>query len=151
MIRDAHPDDIEQMLLIVNQVHQELDYYKSFKLDLERTAETLFALIQQSEGIVLVSSNEEVVEGFIIGIVTPFWFTKTKYATDIALCVDAKYRNKTIGYKLLKRFIEEGKKKGAKIISTSLNDEADNPKYEKLIKKMGYHYHGKNYEMDLRE
>lgn len=151
MIRTATTDDIEQMLLIVAQVHQEIEYYRSFELNIDRAADMLLTLAITDEGIVLVSENDEQIEGFVFGIITEFWFTNTKYATDMALCVGNDFRNKTVGYKLLKQFIKTAKEKGAEIISTSLNDEADNAKYERLITRLGYQYQGRNFEMDLRK
>ena len=150
MIRPAIYDDLEELLLLFSDTHTELEWYRQFPFSVERVADVLIALIDDENGIVSVYEGEDgKVIGVIIGMIDQLWFSTAKYAVDMALVVNRKNRFERIGYKLLKHFINYVKEKGVNNIATSLNGEQDNKKYEKLLTRLGYQYHGKNYEIRI--
>ena len=62
-------------------------------------------------GVIIVGEQNSRVEGMLIpGITTDPWLPQIKTLKEIAWWVEPKYRNTTLGYKLLKKYMEYGEK-----------------------------------------
>jgi len=62
-------------------------------------------------GVIIVGEQNSRVEGMLIaGITTDPWLPQVKTLKEIAWWVEPKYRNTTLGYKLLKKYMEYGEK-----------------------------------------
>lgn len=75
--------------------------------------------------------------GVIMGIITPtIWCDKTLQLSELAWYVKPEYRNTSIGYRLLKAYIEEGKrlKESGRIKFFTISKMVDSPdiKYQKF-------------------
>jgi hypothetical protein len=106
MIRQATKYDktqiIEMMQLFRAESH--IEQYKD--LDNVEYWNRLLDSILSGQGIIYIEDNV----GLIIGIVMPtIWCDKTLVLSELAWYVKPEHRNTTVGYRLLKAYVEYGK------------------------------------------
>lgn len=106
MIRQANkfdfPDIWDLMVEFRNQTTEK------FLHDIENKPylENVMARIMAGAGIIYIAPNK----GLIAGVIAPsFWCDKTLLLQEICWYVKPEYRNTTIGYRLLKAYIEKAK------------------------------------------
>lgn len=105
MIRQAtkydKPEIIETMKLF--RAESQIEQYKD--LDNEPYWNRLLDHILAGAGVVFIEENK----GLIMGLISPtIWCDKTFYMQELAWYVKPEYRNTTLGYKLLKKYVEHG-------------------------------------------
>jgi GNAT superfamily N-acetyltransferase len=136
-IREAEPRDIEEVLVLGWEMHQE-SRYKTMEFSLEKVAQFFQFVIDSPDYIFLVvEKNSRVVGGFI-GYAMPQWFSDDLAAGDFALFIDQENRGGTAALKLVKKYIEWAKSKGVASeniglgITTGIHTEKTQMFYERL-------------------
>ena len=113
--------------------------------DEEYSRKGLLGVIENHVMFIAVKGEERL--GFIAGIKTPHLFNpKISILVEIFWWVSEKYRNTRAGLMLLNSFTEYGKQ-NADLVTMAL--EAHSPVNDKTITKRGYHFHEKNYLMEV--
>ena len=108
---------------------------KTYKID-EKEEKKIKKRIRSRKVIFLVAEIDDKIVGLIDGYIIESIYFKEKIAYLDHLCVDEKYRNNGIGSKLIEKFSEISKKKGAKYIK--LNAFEENIPAVSLYSKHGF-------------
>lgn len=107
MIRQATKYDITQLTEMMRMFRDEspIEQYKD--IDNPEYFNQLVNTILSGQGVIFIEDNV----GFILGIIIPtIWCNKTFAMYELAWYVKPEYRHKTVGYKLLKAYIDYAKK-----------------------------------------
>lgn len=106
MIRQATKYDITQLTEMMRMFRDEspIEQYKD--IDNPEYFNQLVNTILSGQGVIFIEDNI----GFIMGLIIPtIWCNKTFAMYELAWYVKPEYRHKTIGYKLLKTYINYAK------------------------------------------
>lgn len=133
MIRLANKFDKPQIIEMLRMFRDEspIEQYKTFE-NTEYIG-TLIDSIIAGRGVIFIEQGI----GMIIGVIQPtIWCDKTMALYELAWYVKPEYRNTTVGYKLLKKYLDyanaardEGK---IKLFTLSKLTTSPNMKYEKF-------------------
>lgn len=107
MIRQATKYDKPQIIEMMKLFRKESKIQQYKNLNNEQYWNELLDTIIAGCGVIYIDDNK----GLIIGLITPtIWCNKTYGLHELAWYVKPEYRNTTLGYKLLKSYIDFGKK-----------------------------------------
>lgn len=106
MTRLANVNDITSLLELGQKA---LDVsFAAPAVDLIQARRYLAQAINDKTHLVLVAEHERKIVGFIIGVIVPYWFSKDRFATDLAFyCLP---QNGNYAPYLARRFIKWAKK-----------------------------------------
>ena len=106
MIRQATKYDKPQIIEIMKLFRAESNIVQYQSLDNEPYWNRLLDTILAGAGVVFIEDGV----GLIMALITPtVWCDKTFYMQELAWYVKPEHRNGTVGYRLLKKYIEYGK------------------------------------------
>lgn len=111
MIREARNDDLEQLLILGWEMHQE-SRYRDLEYSLEKSAEFFQMAIERSDYLFLVSEKAGELVGGFIGFCTAQWFSDEKTAGDLVLYLQPEHRGGMHAARLVKKYIEWAKAQG---------------------------------------
>ena len=107
MIREATKYDITQLTEMIRMFRDESPIQQYKDIDNPEYFSQLVNKILAGQGIIFVEDNI----GFIMAIISPtIWCDKTFAMYELAWYVKPEYRHKTVGYKLLKSYINYANK-----------------------------------------
>jgi N-acetylglutamate synthase-like GNAT family acetyltransferase len=107
MIREATKYDITQLTEMIRMFRDESPIQQYKDIDNPEYFSQLVNQILAGQGIIFVEDNI----GFIMAIISPtIWCDKTFAMYELAWYVKPEYRHKTVGYKLLKSYINYANK-----------------------------------------
>ena len=105
MIRQATRQDKKQIIELMKLFRAESGIKQYQGLDNEPYWNRLLDTILAGAGIVFIEDGV----GLIMAIITPtIWCDKTFYMQELAWYVKPAQRNTTVGYRLLKKYVEHG-------------------------------------------
>ena len=105
MIRQATRQDKEQIIQMMKLFRAESNIKQYQNLDNEPYWNRMLDTILAGAGVVFIEDQV----GLIMAIITPtVWCDKTLYMQELAWYVKPEKRNTSIGYRLLKKYIEYG-------------------------------------------
>ncbi len=141
MIRKATINDLEEMILLGFDMHQE-SRWQVMDFNVEKVARFFTSCIDSSDYLVIVSEEAGKLIGGFVGYAMPHWFSDDVMAGDFALFIHPDHRGGLVAIKLIKHFVEWAKGKNAILIqlgiSTGVNLEKTSRLYERLgFEKMG--------------
>lgn len=149
ILRDAKEIDIDQMLALGFEMHQESRYCE-MEFSREKVA-GLFRLAIKDENYLftVLEVNGCIVGGFI-GYITPHWFSDEMVSGDFALFVDKEYRGWRGASILIKTYVKWAKDKGikSKNIALGITTGIATEKTQALYKRLGFDNTG--YVMNYR-
>ena len=106
MIRQATKYDITQLTEMMRMFRDESPIQQYKDIDNPEYFNKLVNGIIAGQGVIFIEDNI----GFIMGIISPvIWCDQTLAMYELAWYVKPEYRHKTIGYKLLKAYIDYAK------------------------------------------
>ena len=106
MIRQATRQDKRQIIELMKLFRAEANIKQYHGLDNEPYWNKLLDTILAGAGIIYIEDGV----GLIMAIITPtIWCDKTLYMQELAWYVKPEERNTSIGYRLLKKYIDYGK------------------------------------------
>lgn len=152
MIREATLEDMTEMgaMLLSDRFWESVQSFMDVEIDVNKGKLSVNHFITSEEGMVYLAIEDNKIVGMIIGELITNWFNYDKYTTDYALYVHSDYRHKNYGWKLLKHFVIESKKKGAKKFVTLLPHENFSAStMDKLLIRHGFKIKASAYEKDL--
>jgi N-acetylglutamate synthase-like GNAT family acetyltransferase len=107
MIRQATRQDKEQIIELMKLFRTEANIKQYQGLNNELYWNKMLDTILAGAGVIFIEDNI----GLIMAIITPtIWCDKTLYMQELAWYVKPEARNTSIGYRLLKKYIEYGNK-----------------------------------------
>ncbi len=117
--------------------------YAGIKPDEMKFKKTVASMMAYKSGLVLVVVDDDnIPQGFLLGMVEELFFSKEQYSTDLAFYVREGYR----GYvpKMLKRFIKwsKNKPKVSMIMMAVTSGIGDHLRIGKLYEKLGFNQSG---------
>ena len=105
MIRQATRQDKPQIIEMMKLFRAEADIVQYRNLDNEPYWNRLLDTIFAGAGIVFIEDNV----GLIMALITPtVWCDKTLYMQELAWYVVPEKRNTSVGYRLLKKYVDYG-------------------------------------------
>jgi N-acetylglutamate synthase-like GNAT family acetyltransferase len=105
MIRQATRQDKPQIIEMMKLFRAEADIVQYRNLDNEPYWNRLLDTILAGAGIVFIEDNV----GLIMALITPtVWCDKTLYMQELAWYVVPEKRNTSVGYRLLKKYVDYG-------------------------------------------
>jgi len=105
MIRQATRQDKPQIIEVMKLFRAEADIVQYRNLDNEPYWNRLLDTILAGAGIVFIEDNV----GLIMALITPtVWCDKTLYMQELAWYVVPEKRNTSVGYRLLKKYVDYG-------------------------------------------
>jgi N-acetylglutamate synthase-like GNAT family acetyltransferase len=133
MIRQATKQDKLQIIEMMKLFRKESNIKQYQELDNEPYWNRLLDTILAGAGIIYIEDNI----GLVMAIITPtVWCDKTLYMQELAWYVKPEYRNTSIGYRLLKKYVDYGNelKAQGRIIMFAIAKMVTSPdiKYEKF-------------------
>ena len=106
MIRQATKHDKKQIIDLMKLFRSEAGIKQYHGLDNEPYWNRLLDTILAGAGIIYIEDGV----GLIMGIISPtIWCDKTFYMQELAWYVKPEQRNTSVGYRLLKKYVEYGK------------------------------------------
>ena len=106
MIRQATKYDITQLTEMMRMFRDESPIQQYKEIDNPDYFSKLVSGIVAGQGVIFLEDNI----GFIMGLISPIvWCDKTLAMYELAWYVKPEYRHKTVGYKLLKAYIDYAK------------------------------------------
>lgn len=111
-IQNATSADIPCMVKMAKLLHAQ-SRFREFNFDQEKLSKLIAGLIEQEYGIAIVSEEDGIILGGIIGLVAEHYFGNDKISTDMGLFVQPESRNADIAKGLIKEYIKQAKQKGA--------------------------------------
>lgn len=143
MTRLATVNDITRMIELGEKA---IDIsYASPKLDQLYARRYLAQSINDKTSLVLVAEHKGVIVGFLIGAIVPYWFSKDKFATDLAFYCDEKHGN--YAPFLAKRFIKWAKQQ-PRVIDVTMGITSGVSHAERIgtmYQKLGLEFVGSSY------
>lgn len=107
MIRQATRQDKAQIIVMMKLFRREANIQQYKDLDNEPYWNRLLDTILAGAGIIYIEDGV----GLIMALITPtVWCDKTLYMQELAWYVVPEKRNTSIGYRLLKKYVEYGNK-----------------------------------------
>lgn len=107
MIRQATRQDKAQIIVMMKLFRREANIQQYKDLDNEPYWNKLLDTILAGAGVIYIEDGV----GLIMALITPtIWCDKTLYMQELAWYVIPEKRNTSIGYRLLKKYVEHGNK-----------------------------------------
>jgi N-acetylglutamate synthase-like GNAT family acetyltransferase len=136
LIRQAKQTDIDTITVLANKMVQNTVFTNIKRDRIEK-------ILSVPTAVGFVAESEEIV-GFICGALHNQFFTQQKFASDMALYVEPKYRGGSAAFRLVKAFENWAKEKGVSHIwlGQSVGQNIDDT--AKFYQRLGYNITGFN-------
>jgi len=147
MVRNAVLDDVPALTALGARMHGE-SIYARYDYNVEKMSKLFETLIGcPNVGIALVYETEGAIAGGFIGTVTEHYFGFDLQASDLALFIAPEQRNGTAAVRLIKAYIEEAKRRGAKQIMLGNSTGVDFERVAALFESVGFVKRGYVFEL----
>jgi N-acetylglutamate synthase-like GNAT family acetyltransferase len=143
MIRRATFEDIPELLLMGQHMHAESPRFSKLAFSVKKVAKLAKFLIDSPRGILLISEH-----GMFWGSVAPAFFSEELCAEDYVLYVEPEYRGNMEAVRLLKGYIAEARKLGAKDIGISNSTLVDKDRVAEFFRRIGFQEVGTSFTME---
>ncbi len=137
MIRHATPFDASAIAVLCGYFYRDHPVQGVVPFEMGHVLEQLRGLPLSPEAFVWVSETEELLTGFLIGILAPMTFNKSvRVASEVAWYIHPDYRKGRDGLALFKEFEKWAEEKGAKAIF--MYSHGMYPGVSRLYERRGY-------------
>lgn len=139
MIREATFADLEEMIVLGYDMHQE-SRFKTCEYSVEKVCAFLSMAINSDDYLAIVCEKQSTVIGGFVGFVAPHWFSDDLMAGDFALFMHPDHRGGRAAAKLVKRFIDWALEKGVsrEFIQPGITTGVEVEKTTKLYEFLGF-------------
>lgn len=145
MIREATRGDIEEIIGLAFEMHQE-SRYCVMEFDVEKVVGFLVGCIEHEDYLLLVAEKGGKIIGGFAGFVMEQWFSHDLFASDFALFVSPDRRGGMVAAQLVKAFTGWAKVKGCKMIQLGISTGVKVKETGKLYERLGYENYGELFE-----
>jgi len=134
MLRLATVEDISELYMMLQVMHSETIDGTS-PIDSEKLTSAINNALHR--GVVVVAEIDNKIVGSIGGIETSDWWSSEKYLADLFFFVYKENRKSTIAVKLIKSFMEIGKKANMKMKLGHVYS-GDGDRKDKFYERLGF-------------
>jgi len=136
-------EDLQQLLDISEQMHQEAPHFKNKKFDRSKMSKILLATKTHSNRMFLTySKNNGVIEGGILGRISEQYFSDELTASDMAMFVKPEHRGSILFVRLFKNFEKWSKDNKATSIVIGHTTGINMDKVQGMYTRLGYNSMG---------
>lgn len=136
-------EDLEQLLDISEQMHQEAPHFKNKKFDRSKMSKILLATKTHPNKMFLTySKNNGVIEGGILGRISEQYFSDELVAGDMAMFVKPEHRGSILFVRLFKNFEKWSKDNKATSIVIGHTTGINMDKVQGMYTRLGYNTMG---------
>lgn len=137
MIRNATKDDLDDLIVLGREMHQE-SRFSVMNFSEEKVRTILGNLIDDPNGCLLVSEVDGVVIGGFAGFIAEHYFSTDRLATDLALFINRADRGGMSAARLLRAFVKWAKQNGASLIQVGVTTGVHLEQTTKLYNALGF-------------
>ena len=134
MLRLATVEDISELYMMLQVMHSETINGTS-PIDSEKLTSAINNALHR--GVVVVAEIDNKIVGSIGGMETSDWWSSEKYLADLFFFVYKEHRKSTIAVKLIKSFMEIGKKANMKMKLGHVYS-GDGDRKDKFYERLGF-------------
>jgi GNAT superfamily N-acetyltransferase len=134
MLRLATVEDISELYMMLQVMHSETINGTS-PIDSEKLTSAINNALHR--GVVVVAEIDNKIAGSIGGMETSDWWSSEKYLADLFFFVYKEHRQSTIAVKLIKSFMEIGKKANMKMKLGHVYS-GDGDRKDKFYERLGF-------------
>jgi len=134
MLRLATVEDISELYMMLQVMHSETIDGTS-PIDSEKLTSAINNALHR--GVVVVAEIDNKIVGSIGGMETSDWWSSEKYLADLFFFVYKEHRKSTIAVKLIKSFMEIGKKTNMKMKLGHVYS-GDGDRKDKFYERLGF-------------
>ena len=134
MLRLATVEDISELYMMLQVMHSETIDGTS-PIDSEKLTSAINNALHR--GVVVVAEIDNKIAGSIGGMETSDWWSSEKYLADLFFFVYKEHRKSTIAVKLIKSFMEIGKKANMKMKLGHVYS-GDGDRKDKFYERLGF-------------
>lgn len=141
--------DIEELIKLGIALHQESEY-RDLSYDVNKRREFgRRALANRAQyGLLMAEKGSEVV-GFLVGVVSEFYFSHDLAATAMTFYVKPEHRGSLAAVKLLHGFRRWAANRGVKALYVNVTSGVQMARTDRLMKHVGFKLIGGNYALRL--
>ena len=145
-IRMAQLDDIEHLIVLGWEMHQESRFQK-MEFDVDKTANSLIQWLDADDCLLLVAEDKagKIIGGFAGYAVAP-WFSAEIQAGDFGLFLTAKHRGGMTAFRLVRKYLEWAKSKKAVLIQLGITTGFHVEQTGQLYERIGFKWMGSLFE-----
>lgn len=137
-MRHATADDIPRLVELGRLMHAESPFYSRMTFDAEKLAATIAHTIESPRGFARVLEQEEGIQGGMLALVTPHWFSKDLAACDLALFIDPMYRGGLGAVRLLNAYAVWARDAGATLVQFGIMTGVNVETTARLCERLGW-------------
>ena len=134
MLRLATVEDLSELYMMLQVMHSETINGTS-PIDSEKLTSAINNALHR--GVVVVAEIDNKIVGSIGGVETSDWWSSEKYLADLFFFVYKEHRQSTIAVKLIKSFMEIGKKANMKMKLGHVYS-GDGDRKDKFYERLGF-------------
>lgn len=151
MIREANFLDIPDVVKIGRELYESaINHNSMYEFDDEKALTVCKHFIDSDDSIVLIDKNGGEITGFFIGqLTTPLVGTET-IAVDVMLFVRPEYQGGYTIFKLIKKYEQWAKSKGAKFIQLGVSSGLKQQRTLSMYSYLGYRPHSAIYFKEVK-
>jgi GNAT superfamily N-acetyltransferase len=135
--RFASVDDVPRILEILAKMHAE-SRYAEWPIDPDKLQQLVHGLIDHEDGACLVAQDSGEIIGVMLGLVTEFFFSRERMATELLLYVVPGKRGSWAAVRLAHRFIEWAGATDAVEIQAGVSAGIANKDAERFYSSLGF-------------
>ena len=140
MIRHAQTEDIEHLILLGHEMHEESPRYRQKEFDIEKVANFFLQCLSNDDFLLLVAERDGKIIGGIAAFVSTQWFNNDLISGDFGLFLHRDHRGGLSAAGLVNRYIYWARSKGVKDedISISQTTDVNVDGYTRLVEATGF-------------
>ena len=138
MVRLANYGDASFLTDLAEDMAAESPRFSKFEVDRDKIALLVVGLIDSASGVIFVSTQDDIITGFMAGMISEHFFCSSLIAGDIGLYVVPEKRGSMTGVRLIKAFDLWAAEQGAHEVSISPHTGVEEQMVVKLLEKKGY-------------
>jgi len=145
VIRPATLLDVPRIVELGALMHAE-SRFTMLRFDAEKMARATALLVNAPDGLVLVAEREGRVVGGFVGCAEEHFFSRDKFAFDLATYIDPAHRGGYLAAALLRRFVRWARSRGIACINAGIASGINHDVSERLYERLGFVRVGTAYE-----
>jgi GNAT superfamily N-acetyltransferase len=138
VVREATIEDLPHVLSLFVDMHRDSDRYKNIPLSIAAIGDKIKRLHLSKESVILIDERDGEIVGMFWGMVDRYFFSTTRFTTDVLLYVVPKSRNGFIAYRLVKAFEQWSESVGVQDIQVGVSTGNDNEAVADFYTRLGY-------------
>lgn len=149
MIRQANELDILKLAQLAEAYSKEVNHHDNLEFDMEYAMMSVVTSFMHPEHCFFVAVVNGEIIGFLWGLVTPLPWSPALIAIDNVLYVKPESRGTAHGARLIRKYEQWAKSRGAKQISISIASGITDEATCNLYKILGYNLIGSQYRKEV--